>query len=245
MKPFPGSKAQRGGCLGELIFSPIGCLVKLFVAAGAIFLLIMMASMVIQPAAKRGPGGGIQKPPQGSLTGGGGSGVPIKFNRVEFRLTQYPLLNQLDSGIYDPPSLAKQIDPEFNTPVKNIACLATVCLMLERGRGNRTAMLRKSSFDSNYNAKTPGYVGASEPFNGEVIAREIRAGRPVVIEGVGGPLKAHYMLAVGLKPKGGRDYDIEVLDPYHGHRVLLDGSLVNPRHPNIRDLTITGMRRVK
>jgi hypothetical protein len=100
-------------------------------------------------------------------------------------------------------------------------------------------------------ARRPDYVSADLAIDRTIIESELRAGRPVVLRGSGGPLGQHFVLAVGLAQgkTGGRH--LIVLDPWPvpgeiapKPDVRIDLGSPSLRHPDIAGLIFEKMRRV-
>ena len=223
------------GKLFGLLLAPLGCLLK---AAALAFVAALIGLWLLSE--QFDPGSGI-----GGQAGGPG-GPPITAPALTaVRLTEYPVLAQRDPAIYSPPEFAEYMDPVEHEPVRNLACLATVYVMLRRGRGDTDAMISAASYDMDKGAINPGFVGADIEFDGAAAAREVQQGRPVVLHGVGGPLDHHFMLLTGVRP--GRDdrWVGEVNDPWTGQRVEMDLSEEEPVHPDLPSVSVSMMRMVE
>jgi hypothetical protein len=170
-------------------------------------------------------------------------------------------LSQLDARNYRDRGLMRATDTLPNssrrTTVANLSCAAAVYVMIERGRGHAAAMIDDFYIDPRLHggrspgARRPDYVGADLAIDRALIEAELRAGRPVVLHGSGGPLGKHFVLAVGLTQgvAGGRQ--LIVLDPWPAPGqtlpkpdVRLDLSAARLRHPDIPGLVFDKMRRV-
>jgi hypothetical protein len=143
------------------------------------------------------------------------------------------------------------------TAVANLTCAAAVYVMIERGRGQALAMIDDFYIDPRLHggrspgARRPDYVSADFAIDPGLIEAELRAGQPVVLHGVGGPLGKHFVLAVGLArdTTGGRH--LIVLDPWPAPgeimpkpEVRIDLTSSRLRHPDIAGLVFEKMRRV-
>ena len=222
------------GKLFGLLLAPLGCLLK---AAALAFVAALIGLWLLSE--QFDPGSGIGG--QGGSSANTPSTAPAS---TAARLAEYPVLAQRDSTNYYPTEFADQLDLTVNEPVRNLACLATVYVMLRRGRGESDAMISAATYDMSDGAINPGFVGADIAFDGLAAAREIREGRPVVLHGLGGPLDHHFMLLTGVHQ--GRDgrWVGEVNDPWTGQRVEIDLSEQDPSHPDLPSVRVTMMRMV-
>lgn len=170
-------------------------------------------------------------------------------------------LSQLDPKNYRDLGLMLATDTLPNstrrTTVANLACAAAVYVMIERARGHASAMIDDFYIDPRRHggrspgARRPDYVSADLAIDRTIIESELRAGRPVVLRGSGGPLGQHFVLAVGLAQAetGGRH--LIVLDPWPAPGeiapktdVRIDLASPTLRHPDIAGLVFERMRRV-
>lgn len=136
-------------------------------------------------------------------------------------LCQYPVLSQKDPSNYRPHSpLLSAYDTVQGSDrkelVPNLACLATVYTILERGRGNNTM-----SIDDYYKIGTgayprPTYVGEDQDLDLALIKQSLDDERPVILHGEGGPLKHHFVLVVGLYGDEADGQRLDIIDPYPG-----------------------------
>jgi len=223
-----GTKAP--GKLFRAFTAPFGCLTKVVV-----YLIGLLMILAVLLSARRNSPSNPPVPP---------AEVNESTESNGWILDEFPLLSQLDSNIYSPKTYADEIDPKEKVPIKGLTCLATVYVMLERGRGNASAMISPSVYNIETGAQNPGYVNGDIDFDGSVIVSEIKAGRPVILHGIGGPLEDHYMLVVGIQtaPEGG--HVATVHDPWRGKRVLIDLAGKTSVHPSMPSLEITMMRLV-
>lgn len=227
-------KEGPGKLLGAIL-APFGCLLKIVagIVVVAIGLVLLMGNNLKLP----GPGPATPAPPTSPVP------PPVR----DLLLAQYPVLSQRDRAIYEPERLADEqywYGGQFH-PVRNLACLATVYLMLKRGRGASAAMITSSSFTDVYDAINPGYVEQADiRFNGERFINEIRAGRPVVLHAEGGSLGHHFLLGVGIRRRGDGGWTGIANDPWFGNRIQLDLSEIAPVHPSLSDTRFTMMRLV-
>ena len=142
-------------------------------------------------------------------------------------LSQYPLLSQKDPGNYRDQSLLTVQDSlpggTGTAVVPNLACAATVYTMLERGRGNHQAMIDDFYPDPRkFNGNSPGatrpaYVGGDVTLDQQQILTSLKSGQPIVLHGFGGPLKEHFILAVGFKTDADGKQTLMAFDPYPGN----------------------------
>jgi hypothetical protein len=170
-------------------------------------------------------------------------------------------LSQLDPQNYRDLGLMRTTDTLPNsskrTTVANLTCAAAVYVMIERGRGQASAMIDDFYIDPRLHggrspgARRPDYVSTDLSIDVAFIEAELRAGQPVVLRGAGGPLGQHFVLAVGLArdETGGRH--LIVLDPWPAPgeivpkpEVRLDLASSPLRHPDIPGLMFDRMRRV-
>ena len=219
------------------ILAPFGCLLKL--VAGFVIVGIGVVSFLTLQGERSHTGSGsvVESPPPSEPRAAAGSVL----------LAQYPMLDQRDMMIYEPPSLANEIDSSVNPPqpVRNLACLATVYVMLERGRGASDAMITRRSFTQDYYAINPGYVERADiGFNADRFINELRAGRPVVLHAEGGLLGHHFLLGVGIQRRPDGGWNGLANDPWFGRRIELDLGASAPPHPLLSDTTFTMMRLV-
>ncbi|MEI8233315.1 MAG: hypothetical protein WCH57_01370 [Verrucomicrobiota bacterium] len=179
---------------------------------------------------------------------------------TEVSLSQYPLLSQKDPANYRDQSLMSAMDTSVNgkkEAVQNLACAATVYVMIERGRGNAKSMVddfyddpRKKNGDGD-GATRPTYVGADEAWSPTVLIEEMQAKHPVVLHAHGGVLADHFMLAVGLNKDSSGNWQVIVSDPWPGNKRDTPGRTVMlplqpdpPVHPLLSGCTITQLRKV-
>jgi hypothetical protein len=170
-------------------------------------------------------------------------------------------LSQLDPQNYRDLGLMRTTDTLPNssqrTAVANLTCAAAVYVMIERGRGQASAMIDDFYIDPRLHggrspgARRPDYVGTDLSIDPALIESELRSGQPVVLRGAGGPLGQHFVLAVGLArdETGGRH--LIILDPWPAPgeimpkpEVRLDLASSPLRHPDIPGLVFDRMRRV-
>jgi hypothetical protein len=170
-------------------------------------------------------------------------------------------LSQLDPQNYRDIGLMRTTDTLPNsskrTAVANLTCAAAVYVMIERGRGQAAAMIDDFYIDPRlHGGRSPGairpdYVSADLALDPALIESELRAGQPVVLRGIGGPLGQHFVLAIGLAQDetGGRH--LIVLDPWPAPgeimpkpEVHLDLATSPLRHPDIPGLVFDRVRRV-
>jgi hypothetical protein len=176
-------------------------------------------------------------------------------------LNQFPLLSQKDPANYRDQTLLTAQDSvpggTRTATVPNLACAATVYTMLERGRGNQQAMIddfypdpRKFNGDSP-GAKRPAYVGSDAPFDSLQIIASLRSGQPVILHGYGGPLKEHFVVAVGFKAADDGKQILTALDPFPGNdsdkpgkRIEIDLGTTPLVHPIMHDIVFQKIRLI-
>jgi len=179
----------------------------------------------------------------------------------EVRLAGLEALSQLDPRNYRDLGLMRTTDTlpnsDSRTAVANLACAATVYVMIERARGNDSAMVDDFYIDPRKHggrspgARRPDYVGADRAIDPALLEAELRAGRPVVLHGFGGPLGKHFVLAVGWAQDAAGGRHLIVLDPWPAPgeimpkpEIRIAVAAVPLRHPDIAGLVFDKMRRV-
>lgn len=214
------------------VFAPIGCLLK----SMALLVVILLGLLLFA-------GGEFEQStrPPGEESGPSVSGSE---SRTDVTLEEYPLLAQRDVSLYEPAEFANEVDATLGVPVKHLACLATVYLMLERGRGTTDAMISSQTFDMDNGAVNPGYVSPDTQLDSLRVVQEIQAGRPVVLHAVGGPLGHHFVLAVGLRQGRDGSWIVQSNDPWYGERIELGLTDAEPQHPSLEGLRFTMMRLI-
>lgn len=185
-----------------------------------------------------------------------------------FLLERFPLLSQRDPQSYRDPDTAQRLDCADPTrptgarePIERLAGLATVHAMIARGLGVPAATVEDfrpaptegaacgPGTDSGALPRLAGVApAAEEPLDWAAVERELRAGRPVLLWGSGGPAGRHVVLAVGLgrDERGGRT--VLANDPWPGLvetraseriAILAEGhSWVHPRLFGVRFATM-------
>jgi tetratricopeptide (TPR) repeat protein len=143
-------------------------------------------------------------------------------------LKQYPLLSQKDPSNYRDQTLLKAKDtiPGKNKKafVSDLTCLATIYTILERGRGNRDAMI--DDYYDDPRGKAAGGIGAiappyitdkNVPLKKSEIKKALKEGQPVILKAEGeGNIGQHYVLAVGLKTTDDGKQQLIAIDTYPG-----------------------------
>ena len=226
------------GKLLKILFAPIGCLLK----AVVLLVVLLVGALLYIGSEFDSPLGNVPGGP--SVGQGAASQPPSTTPATEVALAEYPVLAQRDSGLYEPAEFADEIDEALAQPVRNLACLATVYLMLRRGRGDADARISADTYNMQDGAVNPGYVDADIAFDGMRVVTEIQASRPVVLHAVGGPLGHHFLLATGLRQGRDGTWVGEANDPWFGEQVEIDLSDASPVHPQLPGLEITLMRLV-
>lgn len=161
------------------------------------------------------------------------------------RLSEYPLLSQFDRNIYDPPSLADAVNPETGNRTDWEGCLATVYVMLARGRGNTSAKITESMYSTGGMMLRPDYVHMEARYAPKVVIREIENGRPVILHGFRGKEIEHFMLAVGVRRDGEGSIQLIVYDPAVPDAIEFNAEDPAPEHPRHPGNIITHMRLVE
>ena len=148
---------------------------------------------------------------------------PVNDAPQEVLLSKYPPLGQQDALNYDPESLAETLDYPENIAVKKLACLATVYVMLERGRGNHSAMIDGTFYRLGVGAINPGYVAnRSSEIDGDLLKGSLDSGNPIVLQGVNNQNGlVHFVLAVGYKKQKNGSMEVLINDPWRGTRISL------------------------
>jgi hypothetical protein len=176
-------------------------------------------------------------------------------------LDNYPLISQKDPAAYRDQALLLVEDTMpgggGKTIVPNLACAATVYTMLERGRGNSGAMIDDfyqdpRKFNGNGpGAKRPSYVGSDVAFDAPKLIAALKSGQPVILHGFGGPLKEHFVLAVGFDNTIENAPVMIVLDPYPGNdlntlgrKIDINLAVTPPTHPILKEIVFRQMRFV-
>jgi hypothetical protein len=170
-------------------------------------------------------------------------------------------ISQLDARNYRDLGLMRATDTLPNssrrTTVANLSCAAAVYVMIERARGHAAAMIDDFYIDPRLHggrspgARRPDYVGVDLVIDRALIEAELRAGRPVVLRGTGGPLGQHFVLVVGLAQGAPDGRQLIVLDPWPAPgqttpkpEVRIDFTSPSLRRPDIAGLVFDKMRRV-
>ena len=160
-------------------------------------------------------------------------------------LSEYPMLSQFDRNIYDPPSLADTVNPATGIRTDWEGCLATVYVMLARGRGNASAKITESMYSTGGMMLRPDYVRMEVRYEPKVVIREIENGRPVILHGFRGTEVEHFMLAVGVRWDGAGSGQLIVYDPALPDAIEFNAEDPAPEHPRHPGNTITHMRLVE
>lgn len=181
-------------------------------------------------------------------------------------LEGYPRLSQLDPANYNDATVAEAEDivivDGVRTPekVKNLACLATVYVMISRGLLHEDDKYidyyypdpRKTGGETNgaEQKNLVGRIGQQVALDVQAVKESLVAGRPTILRGMGGPLVQHFILATGyVEPPTGPPL-IVAHDPWPavgetgGRVILLHVSDEGLKHPNL-PLTFTHMRQVE
>lgn len=207
------------GWLLSAAFAPIQWLLRMLIGAGTIalcgYLLLPQTAQQMSSWIPRGLTETAMTWLQGEL--------PEVAPQPQAVLLDYLPLGQLDVSIYSPPSLADQLEQPEQEPVKNLACLAVVYVMLERGRGNSSAIIDQTRWLPGQGAIHPSYVKTTPTnLSVETLVAEIKSQRPVILESPGSASKLpHFVLAVGFTQINDGVFDIAINDPWRGKRVIL------------------------
>ncbi len=181
--------------------------------------------------------------------------APKPSGSDSIRLTDYPLMSQLDPKSYRDPDFMNVPDTiagsSKTVEIKKLACLATVYAIIARGRGEKKYVddfyidPRKPGANGE-DARRPAWVESESTLNAEQVRQALQQGTPVILHGVGGPLKEHFVLAIGINRK-----EIIAIDPWPSSENDPKGSLIRVRlgtdrlaHPNL-PITFTKMRNIK
>lgn len=178
----------------------------------------------------------------------------------ETHLRVFPLLSQKDPASYRDANFRLLQDSSLSgpRPVWQLACLATVYTMIERGLGRHDAMIDDWYEDPRQHggdgpgARRPSYVSASQALEIDEVSTALDANRPTILQATGGPLGQHFVLVVGIDGEGDNRKFI-ALDPWPGQATLANapGRRIHipiteptPMHPLIANLQFTQMRMV-
>jgi hypothetical protein len=163
----------------------------------------------------------------------------------EFVLKNFPPLSQHDPGIFSPRELMLEIDPADGTRVNEFACLATVYVMLERGLGNKAAVITRNSFTGEWNALATRNVSEYEPIRFSTIKTELAKGVPLIAQGTGGGIQSHYVLIVGAELQNENVVSLWAHDPNIGEMVPYKITNGKAYHPIWEGHKLYRMRRIK
>ena len=177
----------------------------------------------------------------------------------EVKLAGFPALSQLNPDLYRDKSVMTALDSVDSTgakkeQVKNLACLATVYTMISWSRGDPRKIDDFYQDPREHEGNGPGavppkWVGGNAPLDIQALRAELDKKRPVILVGEGGPLKKHFVLAIGLRTSAGNT-SILALDPWpaggpksKGREIEVTRQGKAWKHPDL-DITFTAMRRV-
>ena len=189
-------------------------------------------------------------------------GTAVSANENIF-LSQFPLLSQKSPTSYRAGSdLMDQVDTADGKKVKDLACLAAVYTMIDRGNGNLDAVIddfypdpRKAPGGITLGPTTAGKFEVStqpKPIHIDTIISNLKNGVPSILLACQGPCqpggtKQHFVLVVGAKfQNGGKKTFLTALDPYPsaGTSYDLDTSVLPMVPETLPSLTFQQMRLV-
>jgi hypothetical protein len=223
----------------------LSCLIWPFKAFGwmafGVVLLIVLGAIILQVT----PGllerlGIAFKAPQTGESAGGPSTRPQPIS------DRYPALRQTDRSIY-------AADATYET-WNQTACLHTVYLMLMRGDHDPNARLDASWFTVDGEALKPSGIhfqlnspaksdwDYTRPYDPAQAVSEIRAGRTVLLNGVGGKPVTHWVLAVDIR--GEPPAAIIYNDPWVGAKREIPVPDPAPEFQGIAGSVVTWMRLI-
>jgi hypothetical protein len=181
----------------------------------------------------------------------------LASSHEEVQLVSFPLLSQKEAESYRSSEFMKLEDSlggdtNKSSQVENLACLATVYVMLARGTTNKRAVVEDYYADPRkYNGNGPGatkpsFVKDETPVNISIVIDSIQRGSPVILHGKGGPLFDHFILVTGYKRYDSGDIELLANDPWpdasQGLQVVLNASEIPIAHPNLSQIKFVGMR---
>jgi len=175
-------------------------------------------------------------------------------------LTQFPLLSQKDLDNYEDDSLRDALDG--GRPVGNLACLATVHTMIERGRegGDERVMIDRFYPDPRDPRWRGGRTGGAHAYpyaprekeesaDAGTITVALEAGRPTILHGYKGS-DEHYVLVVGRRRDGAGAQQFIALDPLPdtgdkpGREITIDVATLEHPGKRLKGMKFTQMRNV-
>ncbi len=201
------------------IFSPIQWILRMAIG---IAVLALLAAVFLPQVAQHLPAL-IARQIQEMISGATTQNQPVNSDPEQVLLSGYPALGQLNASNYNPPSFAEMIDYPEKMPVKKLACLATVFVMLERDRGNPSAMIDETFYKLGVGAINPGHVAnRSSEIDFDFLKRSLNSGTPVVLHGVNNRTGlVHFVLAVGYTQQKSGSLEVVINDPWRGERIGL------------------------
>jgi hypothetical protein len=153
--------------------------------------------------------------------------LPAHAERQPAMLDGYPLLSQRDPANYRDDSLMAAEDSapteSGRAAVADLACLAAVYAMIERGRGNTSAMIddfypdpRQDVDGATDGPPRPDYVSGDQPVDVAAIEAELRQGHPVIVRGKSAEVFQHFVLVIGLRQAAEGGWRLVAYDPWPG-----------------------------
>jgi len=182
----------------------------------------------------------------------------LQCSVAETVILEFPALSQKNPANYRDRTVLDVPDAigGGTQPVKNLACLATVYTMIERGAGNASAMIDdfypdpREYGNNTAGATRPAYITGDLPYDAQRIIASLSAHLPVVLHGYGGPLKEHFALIVGYR-KDHSATTFLVLDPWPCDGMMAEGTVleipvngVELKHPSFKAMSFTQIREV-
>jgi hypothetical protein len=161
---------------------------------------------------------------QPEATGGGAT-------RETNRLVGFYPLRQTDPSLYEPQEMSEwTYSGEPSRNLGQIACLATVYLMIERSRIQPNAKITPDWFNSEGYVYKKSYVQNEREYKEKTVLEELQAGRPVILWGTGGGQPTHFLLATGWTKESGELLALLALDPWTGREKILP---IQNGYPNL------------
>lgn len=184
--------------------------------------------------------------------------VKLASSYDEVLLPSFLLLSQKNPGSYRSPDFMLvedgiSEDGTKKTRIENLACLATVYVMLARGTGKKAAVVEDYYADPRkYGGNGPGAIKPQSvkeeaAIDSKLLLEAIDRGEPVILHGKGGPLNNHFVLVTGYRKYSSGDIEIIANDPWpeasNGAYIYLplaaNSSLT---HPTLNQIEFSGMR---
>jgi len=150
----------------------------------------------------------------------------MSADREDLMLSGYATLSQRDPANYADDPLMYETDTTADGVsrdiVANLASLAAVYTMIERGRGDQSVMIDKFyPRPSEHGGKTfgairPAYVSDDLDISETRIIDQLQKGHPVILKGTSGEVEQHFVLVVGMKKADDGGWRLIALDPWPG-----------------------------